>query len=66
MEKKMAFSHNSKITVQVFNTFLSKFPQITTNLTEDAELAFTERLERLYLIMTLLVVFLSHILQLCC
>ena len=66
MEKKMTFSHDSKITVQVFNTFLAKFPQIITNLTEDAELAFIERLERLYLIMTLLIVFLSHILQLCC
>ena len=41
-----------KTTVQVFNPFSSTFPQIITNLTEVAgELVFTERLERLYLIM---------------
>ena len=62
-EKKMKFSHDSKITVQVFNTLSSKFPQIITNLTEDTELAFTERLERLYLIINLLIVLLSHILN---
>ena len=60
-EKKIEFSHDSKITVQVFNTLSSKFPQIITNLTEDTELAFTERLERLYLIVILLIVLLSHI-----
>ena len=59
----MKFSHDSKITVQVFNTLSSKFPQIITNLTEDTELAFTERLERLYLIINLLIVLLSHILN---
>ena len=53
-----------KITVQVFNTLSSKFPQIITNLTEDTELAFTERLERLNLIIILLIVLLSHILLL--
>ena len=44
-EKNVKFSHDSKITVQVFNTLSSKFPQIITNLTEDIELAFIERLE---------------------
>ena len=62
-EKKKFFSHDSKITVQVFNTLLSKFPQIITNLTEDTELACTEKLERLYLIIILLTVLLSHILN---
>ena len=33
------------MTVQVFNTLSSKFPQMITNLTEDTELAFIERLE---------------------
>ena len=42
-EKKIKFSYDIKITVQVFNTLSSKFPQIITNLTEDTELAFTER-----------------------
>ena len=60
-EKKIKFSHDSKITVQVFNTLSSKFPQIITSLTEDTELAFTERLERLYLIVILLIALLSHI-----
>ena len=49
-EKKMRFSHDSKITVLVFNTPSSKFPQIITNLTEDAQLALIERLERVNLI----------------
>ena len=39
----------------------SNFPQIITNLNEDTELAFTERLEKLYLIIILLIVFLSRI-----
>ena len=65
-EKKNFFSHNRKITFQVFNTLSSKFPQIITNLTEDTELTFcTERLERLYLIIILLTVLLSHILNVC-
>ena len=38
--------------------------EIIANLTEDTELAFTERLERLNLIITLLIVLLSHILKL--
>ena len=62
-EKKIKFSHDSKITVQVFNTLSSMFPQIITNLTKDTEWAFTERLERLYLIITLLIVLLSDILN---
>ena len=62
-EKKIKYSHDSKIPVQVFNTLSSKFPQIITNLTEDTELAFTERLERLYLIIILLIMLLSHILN---
>ena len=42
--------------VQVFNMLSSKFPQITTSVTEVAgELAFTERLERLYLNIILLI-----------
>ena len=61
MKRKIKFSHDSKITVQVFNTFFSKFPQITTNFTEDSELAFIERLERLNLIIILLIVLLSRI-----
>ena len=44
-EKKIKLSHDSKITAQVFNTLSSKFPQIIINLTEDNELAFTERLK---------------------
>ena len=60
---KIKKSHDNKITVQVFNTLLSKFPQIITNLTEDTELACTEKLERLYLIIILLTVLLSHILN---
>ena len=44
-------------------TLLSKFPQIITYLTEDTELAFTEKLERSYLIIILLTVLLSHILN---
>ena len=64
LNEKKIFSHDSKITVQVFNTLLSKFPQIITNLTDDTELAFTEKLERLlYLIIILLTVLLSHILN---
>ena len=66
IKKKIKFSHDCKITVQVFNTFSSKFPQIITNLTEDTELTFTERLERSYLIITLLIALVSHILKLCC
>ena len=62
-KKKTKFLHDSKITVQFVNTLFSKFPQIITNLTEDTELAFTERLERLYLIIILLIVLLSHILH---
>ena len=61
MKRKIKFSHDNKITVQVFNTFFSKFPQIITNLTDDSELAFIERLERLNLIIILLIVLLSHI-----
>ena len=53
-EKKIKFSHDSKITVQVFNTLSSEFPQIITNI--------TERLERLYLIIILLML-LSRILN---
>ena len=45
MKKEIKFSHDSKITVQVFNTLFSKFPQIIINLTEDAELVFIERLK---------------------
>ena len=53
-----------KTTVQGFNPFSSMFPQIITNLTEVAgELAFTERLEMLYLIMILFILLLSHILN---
>ena len=59
-EKK---DNDSKTTVPVFNTLPSKFPQITTNLTEDTELAFIERLERLNLIIILLIVLLPHILN---
>ena len=62
-EKKMRFSHDSKITVLVFNTPSSKFPQIITNLTEDAQLALIERLERVNLIIILLIVLLSHVLN---
>ena len=62
-EKKIKYSHDSKIPVQVFNTLSSKFPQIITNLIEDTELAFIERLERLYLIIILLIMLLSHILN---
>ena len=62
-KKKIKFSQGSKITVQVFNNLSSKFPQIITNLTEDNELIFTERLERLNLIIILLIVLLSHILN---
>ena len=46
-EKKINFSHDSRIAVQVFNTLSCKFPQMITKLTEDTELAFTERLESL-------------------
>ena len=42
-KKKIKFSHDSKITVQVFNTVSSKFSQIIISLTEDTELALTER-----------------------
>ena len=63
MKKKKKFSHDTKITVKVFNTLLSKFPQIITNLTEDTELVFTEKLKKLYLIIILLTVLLSHILN---
>ena len=63
MKKKIKFSHDSKITVQVFNTLSSKFPQIIINLTEDTKLAFIERLERLNLIVILLIVLLSYILN---
>ena len=63
-KKRIKLSHDSKIIVQVFNPFYSKFPQIITNLTEDSrELAFTERLERLCLIIILLIRLLSHILN---
>ena len=62
-EKKINFSHDSKIAVQVFNTLSCKFPQMITKLTEDTELAFTERLESLYLIIILLIKLLSHILN---
>ena len=61
MKRKIKFSHDSKITAQVFNILFSKFPQIITNLTEDSELAFIERLERLNLIIILLIMLLSHI-----
>ena len=63
MNKKIKFSHKSKITVQVFNTLFSKFPQIITNLTEDTELVFIERLERVNLIIILLIMLLSHALN---
>ena len=63
MKRKINFSHDSKIIVQVFNTFFSKFPQIVTNLAEDSELALIERRERLNLIIMLLIVLLSHILN---
>ena len=63
LKKKKKISHNNKITIQVFNTLSSKFPQIITNLAEDTELAFTERLERLYLVIILFIVLLSHILN---
>ena len=63
MKKKIKLSHDSKITVPVFNPLSSKFPQIITNSSEDTELAFTERQERLYLTIILLIVFLSHILN---
>ena len=62
-EKKIKFSHDSKITVQVFDTRFSKFPQIITNLTEDTELEFIERLERVNLIIILLIMLLSHVLN---
>ena len=45
-KKDEYFLHDSKITVQFFNTLSSKFSQIITNLTEDTELTFTERLEK--------------------
>ena len=61
MKKKIKFSRDSKIKVQVFNTFSAKFPQIITNLTEDTELAFIERLEMLNLIIILLIVLLSYL-----
>ena len=61
MKRKIKFSHDSKITAQVLNTLSSKLPQIITNLTEDSELAFIERLGRLNLIIILLTVLLSHI-----
>ena len=61
MKKKIKFARDSKITVQDFDTLSSKFPQIITNLTEDTEQAFTERLERLNLIVIMLIVLLSHI-----
>ena len=57
MKKQIQLSHDSKITVS------SKFPQIITNLTEDTELAFTERLKTLYLIIILLTVLLPHMLN---
>ena len=60
-KKKVKFLHDSKITVQVFNTLSSKFPQIITNLTEDTEPAFIERLEMLNLIIILLIVLLSYL-----
>ena len=63
MKKKIKFSHDSKMTVQVFNTLSSKFPQIITNLTEDTELAFIVKLKRLNLIIILLIMLLSHILN---
>ena len=62
-KKKIKSAHDNKITVHAFNTLSSKFPEIITNLTEDAELAFTERMERLCLIIILLIVLLSHILN---
>ena len=69
MKKKVKFLHDSK-TVQVFNTLSSKFPQIITNLTEDTEPAFIERLEMLNLIIILLIVLLSYLecikFKLCC
>ena len=30
MEKEKKFSHDGKITIQIFNTLSSKFPQIVT------------------------------------
>ena len=63
MKKKITFSHDSKITVQVFNALSSNFPQMITNLTEDTELTFTERLERLCVIIILLIMLLSHVLN---
>ena len=60
---KTKFSHGNKITVQVFDTLSCKFPQIITKLTEDTKLAFTERLERLYLIIISFILLLSNILN---
>ena len=62
-EKKEKNSHDSKIIAQVFNTLSPKFPQIVTNLTEDTELTFTERLERIHQTIILLTVLLSYILS---
>ena len=63
MKRKIKFSNDSKITVPVFNTLSSKFPQIITNLTKDTKLAITKRLGRLNLIIILLIMLLSHILN---
>ena len=60
---KTKFSHGNKITVQVFDTLSCKFPQIITKLTKDTKLAFTERLERLYLIIISFILLLSNILN---
>ena len=46
-----------------FNALSSNFPQMITNLTEDTKLAFTERLERLCMIIILLIMLLSHVLN---
>ena len=55
---------STKITVQVFCTLSSKFPQIITNLTEGAGgLGLTESLEKLYLIIILLIILSLHILN---
>ena len=46
-KKNKRFSHDRKIIVQVFDTLSSKFPQMITNLNEDTELVFTEKLNHI-------------------
>ena len=61
--KKDKIFHSFFKFFQVFHTLSSKFLQIIANFTEDTGLASTERLERLYLIIILLIMLLSHILK---